>query len=71
MKSSNKPSVITPESQVKNVVKTLSGLMKDVTKNECTPSTVNAACNCASSITELLKLHLEAEKLNYLRKSDV
>lgn len=47
----------------KNVVKTLEGLMTRVTKDDCTPDTVNAACNCADKITDILKLHLEVEKL--------
>lgn len=34
----------------------LLGLMKTVVKNEITPSTVNAACNCAAEIHKILKL---------------
>jgi hypothetical protein len=47
----------------KKVVKTLEGLMTKVTKKEVTPDTVNAACNCADKITDMLKLHLEVERL--------
>lgn len=47
----------------KSVVTTLEGLMKDVTKEKCTPETVNAACNCADKITALLRLHLDVERL--------
>jgi hypothetical protein len=47
----------------KNVVKTLEGLMTKVTEDKVTPETVNAACNCADKITDMLKLHLEVERL--------
>lgn len=48
----------------KKVVTTLENLMNRVTENEVTPDTVNAACNCADKITDILKLHLEVERLN-------
>ncbi len=48
----------------KSVVMTLEDLMNKVTSEECTPKTVNAACNCAARITDILKLHIEAERLN-------
>lgn len=47
----------------KKVVTTLENLMNRVTANEVTPETVNAACNCADKITDMLKLHLEVERL--------
>ena len=47
----------------RNVVKTLESLMTRVTNKECTPSTVNAACNCADKITDILRLHLDVERL--------
>jgi hypothetical protein len=47
----------------REVVTTLNGLMKKVTENECTADTVNAACNCASQITQLLRVHLDVERL--------
>lgn len=47
----------------RKVVSTLEKLMEDVTKNTCTPETVNAACNCADKITEILRLHLDVERL--------
>lgn len=47
----------------KEVVQTLNSLMKRVTEKECTSDTVNAACNCASQITQLLKVHLDVERL--------
>tara|TARA_R100001086_G_C11840937_1_gene259093 strand:+ start:1886 stop:2092 length:207 start_codon:yes stop_codon:yes gene_type:complete len=49
---------------VKDVVSDLRGMMNNVTKQECNPSTVNAACNCADKITNLLKLQLEFEKFS-------
>ncbi len=60
---SNKPEIFNS----KSVVKTLENLMTKVTKDECTPETVNAACNCAGRITDILKVHLEVEKLNTRR----
>ena len=48
----------------KSVVQTLESLMIKVTDQDCTASTVNAACNCASRITDLLRVHLEVERLN-------
>lgn len=47
----------------KKVVTTLESLMNRVTADQVTPDTVNAACNCADKITDLLKLHLEVERL--------
>lgn len=47
----------------KEIVQTLSGLMKRVTAEKCDSDTVNAACNCASQITQLLRVHLDVERL--------
>lgn len=47
----------------KEVVTTLNGLMKKVTEKDCTAETVNAACNCANQITQLLRVHLDVERL--------
>ncbi len=47
----------------RTVVKKLEQLMTDVTKESATPETVNAACNCAGRITEILRIHLEVERL--------
>lgn len=47
----------------KEVVSTLNGLMKRVTQEECSANTVNAACNCASQIVQLLRVHLDVERL--------
>ena len=52
----------------RGVVQTLERLMNDVTKDECTPATVNAAANCAARITDLLRVHLEAERLQIARR---
>lgn len=47
----------------KEVVTTLNKLMNKVTEKDCTAETVNAACNCASQITQLLRVHLDVERL--------
>jgi hypothetical protein len=38
--------------------------MTKVTAEQVTSSTVNAACQCASQITQLLRLHLDAQRLH-------
>lgn len=53
----------------KSIVNTLEGLMTKVTDDDCNPDTVNAACNCAARITDILKVHLEVEKLNTKRSA--
>jgi hypothetical protein len=52
----------------RGVVQTLERLMNEVTKEDCTPATVNAAANCAARITDLLRVHLEAERLQIARR---
>lgn len=47
----------------RDVIQVLQNLMTGVTAQEVTPSTVNAACNCAARITDLLRIHLDAERL--------
>lgn len=47
----------------RNVVKTLESLMTKVTTTEINASTVNAACNCADKIVDILRLHLDVERL--------
>jgi transposase-like protein len=47
----------------RSVVKTLEKLMTNVTEKACTPETVNAACNCADKITQILKVHLDVERI--------
>jgi hypothetical protein len=49
----------------KSVLLTLESLMKNVTSKTCNAENVNAACNCAAQITEILKLHLENKRLTY------
>jgi hypothetical protein len=58
-----------PESifNAKGVIQVLEGLMTKVTAQECTPATVNAACNAAARITDLLRVHLEVERLRQKR----
>jgi hypothetical protein len=40
----------------------LLNLMKTVVKEEVNPSTVKAACQCASEIHKMLKLNLELKR---------
>jgi hypothetical protein len=47
----------------KKVVQTLESLMGRVTEKDCTAETVNAACNCADRITQILRLHLDVHRL--------
>lgn len=47
----------------RSVVKKLEDLMDKVTEKECSTATVHAACDCAGKITEILRLHLEVERL--------
>lgn len=63
MKSLQKTGAQQEVFDTRNVVKTLEGLMTKVTEKDCTPSTVNAACNCADKITEILRLHLDVQRL--------
>lgn len=59
------PSIV-PKDDVfdtRDVVKTLEGLMGKVTAKDCSPETVNAACNCAGRITDILKVHLDYQRL--------
>lgn len=51
----------------KGVVKILENLMRDVTAQEVTPATVQSAVLAANAISNLLRVHLEAERL---RRSD-
>jgi hypothetical protein len=51
----------------KTVVKKLETYMDRVTENECTPATVQAAVNCADKIVDILRLHLDVERLKKRR----
>jgi hypothetical protein len=63
MKNEVAKSEVSEVFDTKEVVTTLNDLMKRVTKEECSADTVNAACNCASQITQLLRVHLDVERL--------
>lgn len=52
----------------KNVVTKLEKLMDRVTEDKATADTVNAACNCADKIVDILKFHLDLERLK-IKKS--
>jgi hypothetical protein len=47
---------------VVETVRTLQGMMKNVTAKEITPDTVNAACNCVSNINLTIKTAIQAAK---------
>jgi hypothetical protein len=55
--------VVAEEFSARDIVTTLKDLMLRVTHDEATPATVQAACNCAKEISQLLRIHLEAKKL--------
>jgi hypothetical protein len=55
-----------PLFNAREVVQTLHDLMTKVTAQEVSSNTVNAACNCAARICDLLRLHLDAERLRRL-----
>ena len=44
------------------IINNLDHLMTEVTKDQVTADTVNAACQCAEKITDLFKFHLDLEK---------
>lgn len=54
----------------RKVVTTLEGLMTKVTDKEITADNVNAACNCADRIVDILRLHLDVERLRYKTSRD-
>jgi hypothetical protein len=51
----------------KTVVKKLESYMDRVTEKECTPGTVQAAVACADKIVDILRLHLDVERLKAKR----
>jgi len=51
----------------KAVVKKLESYMDRVTEKECTPGTVQAAVACADKIVDILRLHLDVERLKARR----
>jgi hypothetical protein len=51
----------------KAVVKKLETYMDRVTEKECSPQTVQAAVACADKIVDILRLHLDVERLKIKR----
>jgi hypothetical protein len=51
----------------RSVVQLLERMMHELINKECTPATANAACNCAARITDLLRLHVEVERLRRVK----
>ena len=47
----------------RKVFNKLTDLMDRVTEKDCTAETVNAACNCVARMNDLLRIHLEADRL--------
>lgn len=47
---------------VVDTVRALQGMMKEVTKKEITPDTVNAACNCVQNINLTIKTAIQAAR---------
>lgn len=64
-KSLQQESPATSENLPKNVSMQLFDLMKRVVKDDVNPSTVRAACACATEIHRMLKLNLEIKKLDH------
>lgn len=69
--SKKQTTVVTEVFNARSVVMTLEKLMNDVTKDECSPKTVNAACNCAARITDIIRLHIDAQKVSKHKTSTV
>ena len=57
------PTPVAEEFHAKEIVTTLQDLMVRVTKEEATPATVQAACQCAAQISALLRVHLDVERM--------
>lgn len=47
---------------VVDTVKTLQHMMKEVTKKEITPDSVNAACNCVQNLNLTVKTAIQAAR---------
>lgn len=54
------------ESLSKDAATQLVTLMKNATRNDPSPAAINAACNCAKALTNILRLQFEVKK--YLGK---
>lgn len=50
------------DSLSKNIVKHLLNCMEEITDTRVTPANVNAACNCAKQIHNLMKLKFDMSK---------
>lgn len=48
----------------RNIVKKLESYMDRVTEHKCDPNTVHAAVACADKIVDIIRLHLDVERLN-------
>jgi len=48
--------------RVGDTITALHNMMKEVTKDEITPSTVNAACNCVARLNETINTAIQAAK---------
>mgnify|MGYP001765499208 CR=1 FL=1 len=47
---------------ISSTVEQLHGMMKEVTKKEISPATVNAACNCVARLNETITTAIQAAK---------
>lgn len=63
----NEVQTIAETFNTKNVVKKLESYMDRVTEKECTPGTVQAAVACADKIVDILRLHLDVERMKAKR----
>lgn len=55
----------------RKVFNKLTDLMDRVTEKDCTAETVNAACNCVARMNDLLRIHLEADRLKRKYKAAI
>lgn len=59
----------TQEFDTGKVARTLHAAMESLLEKEISASSINAACNCAQQITNILRLHLEANRLKAKMKN--
>ncbi len=52
-----------PKNLSTSIAEHLLSLMKDVTKEEVSPRTVEAACKCAQQMYNIMKLNVEMKKI--------
>ena len=71
-KTRKESSVVTKQQSdifdTKTIVKKLENYMDRVTDTECNPATVQAAVNCADKIVDILRLHIEVERIKIRRE---